>query len=157
MKGITAVFYRDYRQRITNVGFVFWDIFVPLTYLALFGMGFERALATALVVDGKLLEYTAFLFPGVIAMIAFTVAMDAVGVFHGQRVWDLLRAPDLSDYSTAAPDRQDLFQCGIEPDRCRSGRQPRRFRACTSAFAGTCCLSLRCCGHGDDRRLVFFL
>jgi hypothetical protein len=30
MKGIAAVFYRDYRQRVTNIGFVFWDLFVPL-------------------------------------------------------------------------------------------------------------------------------
>lgn len=28
MNGVAAVFYRDYRQRITNVAFVFWDLFV---------------------------------------------------------------------------------------------------------------------------------
>ncbi len=45
MTGIAAVIYRDWRQRITNIGFVFWDLFVPIAYLTLFGTGFERALA----------------------------------------------------------------------------------------------------------------
>ena len=45
MRGIAAVFCRDYRQRMTNLAFVFWDMFVPLAYLALFGMGFQRIVA----------------------------------------------------------------------------------------------------------------
>ena len=44
MNAIAAVFYRDYRQRITNAAFLFWDLFVPLAYLLLFGLGFERLL-----------------------------------------------------------------------------------------------------------------
>ena len=39
MRGILAVFYRDYRQRITNIGWLFWDLFVPVAYLVLFGTG----------------------------------------------------------------------------------------------------------------------
>ncbi len=35
MSGIASIFYRDYRQRITNIGFVFWDLFAPLAYLTL--------------------------------------------------------------------------------------------------------------------------
>jgi ABC-2 type transport system permease protein len=77
MKAIAAVFYRDYRQRITNVGFVFWDLFVPLAYLALFGMGFERGFGSALIVEGQAVDYISFLLPGVIAMITFTVALNA--------------------------------------------------------------------------------
>jgi ABC-2 type transport system permease protein len=76
MRGIAAVFYRDYRQRITNIGFVFWDLFVPLAYLVLFGMGFERMLGGSLAVEGQVLGYTAFLLPGVLAMVTFTVAMN---------------------------------------------------------------------------------
>jgi ABC-2 type transport system permease protein len=81
VREIAAVIYRDWRQRITNIGFVFWDIFVPVTYLALFGTGFERALATAFVVDGQPLDYTAYLLPGVIAMTAFSVAMNTAWGF----------------------------------------------------------------------------
>jgi ABC-2 type transport system permease protein len=76
MTGIAAIFYRDYRQRMTNVGFVFWDLFVPLAYLVLFGLGFERMLGGALVVEGHAIGYTAFLLPGVLAMVTFTVAMN---------------------------------------------------------------------------------
>ena len=63
MREIAAVVYRDWRQRITNVGFVFWDLFVPVAYLMLFGTGFERALATSFVVDGQAVDYTAYLLP----------------------------------------------------------------------------------------------
>src|SRR5438876_9797330 len=69
MRAIAAVFYRDYRQRLTNIAFVFWDMFVPLAYLALFGTGFERIVAPSF-------GYTAFLLPGVLGMITFTVAMN---------------------------------------------------------------------------------
>lgn len=81
MREIAAVVYRDWRQRITNVGFVFWDLFVPVAYLTLFGTGFERALATSFVVDGQPLDYTAYLLPGVIAMTAFSVAMNTAWGF----------------------------------------------------------------------------
>jgi len=81
VREIAAVVYRDWRQRITNVGFVFWDLFVPVAYLTLFGTGFERALATSFVVDGRPLEYSAYLLPGVIAMTAFSVAMNTAWGF----------------------------------------------------------------------------
>lgn len=76
MSGIAAVIYRDWRQRITNLGFVFWDLLVPVAYLLLFGTGFDRALAQSFIVDGRELGYTAYLLPGVIAMTAFSVAMN---------------------------------------------------------------------------------
>lgn len=76
MTGIGAVFYRDYRQRMTNIGFVFWDLFVPLAYLALFGMGFERMLGSSVAVGEQAFGYTAFLLPGVLGMVTFSVAMN---------------------------------------------------------------------------------
>jgi ABC-2 type transport system permease protein len=81
VREIAAIVYRDWRQRITNVGFVFWDLFVPVAYLMLFGTGFERALATSFVVDGEPLDYRAYLLPGVIAMTAFSVAMNTAWGF----------------------------------------------------------------------------
>ena len=81
MSGIAGVIYRDWRQRITNVGFVFWDLFVPVAYLMLFGTGFDRALAKSFIIDGQELEYTAYLLPGVIAMTAFSVAMNTAWGF----------------------------------------------------------------------------
>lgn len=81
MNGISAVFYRDYRQRITNIGFVFWDLFVPLAYLVLFGMGFERMLGGTLNFESQAIGYIAFLLPGVLGMVTFSVAMNTAWGF----------------------------------------------------------------------------
>jgi ABC-2 type transport system permease protein len=78
---ITAVFYRDYRQRMTNIGFVFWDLFVPLAYLILFGLGFERMVGGSIAVEGQALGYTAFLLPGILGMVTFSVAMNTAWGF----------------------------------------------------------------------------
>jgi ABC-2 type transport system permease protein len=76
MNSVSAVFYRDYKQRITNIGFVFWDLFVPVAYLLLFGTGFQRAVAGEFVIDGMAFSYTAFFLPGVLAMTTFGIAMN---------------------------------------------------------------------------------
>lgn len=81
MTGIGAVFYRDYRQRITNIGFVFWDLFVPLAYLVLFGLGFERMVGGAISLGDQSLGYTTFLLPGVLGMVTFSVAMNTAWGF----------------------------------------------------------------------------
>jgi ABC-2 type transport system permease protein len=76
MNGVSAIFYRDYRQRMTNVGFVFWDLLAPLAYLILFGIGFEKMMGGAPVISGQSFSYTAFLVPGVLGMVTFTIAMN---------------------------------------------------------------------------------
>ena len=77
MNGVSAIFYRDYRQRITNKTLVIWDLLAPLAYLLLFGSGFERMMGGTLSVDGQTFSYTAFLVAGVIAMVTFSVAMNS--------------------------------------------------------------------------------
>jgi ABC-2 type transport system permease protein len=76
VSSIGAVFYRDYRQRITNIGWLFWDLLVPVAYLVLFGVGFDRAIASDFVIDGVSVDYVAFLLPGILAMTCFGVAMN---------------------------------------------------------------------------------
>jgi ABC-2 type transport system permease protein len=76
MSAIAAVFYRDYRQRITNIGWLFWDLLVPVAYLVLFGVGFDRAMPGEFDVAGTRVDYVAFLLPGVLAMTCFGVAMN---------------------------------------------------------------------------------
>ncbi len=76
MSGVRAVFYRDYRQRITNIGWLFWDLMVPVAYLVLFGVGFDRAMAGGFTIAGASVDYVAFLLPGVLAMTCFGVAMN---------------------------------------------------------------------------------
>lgn len=81
MSAIFAVFYRDLRQRINNVGFMFWDVFAPVAYLLLFGTGFERAMGGGFNVNGLAVDYTSFLLPGVLSMTAFTIAMNTSWTF----------------------------------------------------------------------------
>lgn len=76
MKEIAALVYRDCLQRITNIAFVIWDVFVPLAYLLLFGTGFDNIIGQDFTAGGMTFSYTAFLLPGVIAMTAFSVAMN---------------------------------------------------------------------------------
>ena len=76
MNAIAAVFYRDYRQRITNAAFLVWDLMIPLTYLLLFGLGFDRLLGGAIALGGQQISYIAFLLPGILAMVTFYVALN---------------------------------------------------------------------------------
>lgn len=82
MTPVVAVFYRDYRQRITNVAFVFWDLFVPVAYLLLFGLGFERTLGTQFSIGATPLSYAEFFLAGVLAMTTFGIALNnSWGIF----------------------------------------------------------------------------
>jgi ABC-2 type transport system permease protein len=76
MNAVGAVFYRDYKQRITNIGWLFWDMCVPVAYLALFGLGFERGVAGDFSVAGRAVSYGAYLLAGVLGMTTFTIAMN---------------------------------------------------------------------------------
>lgn len=101
MTGIGGIFYRDYRQRMTNIGFVFWDLFVPLAYLLLFGIGFERMLGGGIAIADQSFGYTAFLLPGVLGMVTFSVAMNTSwgffmdkdsGIFYEMLTYPITRA-----------------------------------------------------------------
>jgi ABC-2 type transport system permease protein len=76
MNGIAAVFYRDYRQRVTSVAFLVWDLMIPLAYLLLFGLGFDGLLRSGVALEGQQVTYTAFLLPGILAMVTFYVALN---------------------------------------------------------------------------------
>ncbi|MET0514741.1 MAG: ABC transporter permease [Nitrospiraceae bacterium] len=81
MNGVVGVFYRDYRQRITNIAFVFWDLFVPVAYLLLFALGFERTIGK-FSVEGLEVGYADFFLAGVLAMTTYGIAMNTSwGVF----------------------------------------------------------------------------
>lgn len=77
MNGAHAIFYRDYRQRITNKTLVIWDLLAPLAYLLLFGSGLESMMGGTIALDGRVLGYTDFLLSGVIAMVTYSVAMNS--------------------------------------------------------------------------------
>jgi ABC-2 type transport system permease protein len=76
MNMILAVLYREYRIRKTSLTWLFYDLFMPLTYLLLFGIGLDRAFANGIPVAGGTVPYNAFFLPGVLAMACFGIAIN---------------------------------------------------------------------------------
>ena len=76
MTMILAVMYREYRIRTTSMTWLFYDLFMPLTYLLLFGIGLDRAFDTGLSVGETTVRYNAFFLSGVITMACFGIAIN---------------------------------------------------------------------------------
>jgi ABC-2 type transport system permease protein len=76
MKMIAAVMYREFRIRTTSMTWTFYDLFMPLTYLLLFGLGLDRAIAGGLIVGGVTFTYNAFFLAGILAMASFGIAIN---------------------------------------------------------------------------------
>lgn len=76
MTMILAVMYREYRIRTTGFMWLFYDLFMPLTYLLLFGIGLDRAFAGGITVDGGTVRYNAFFLSGVLSMACFGIAIN---------------------------------------------------------------------------------
>ncbi len=76
MSMIFAVMYREYRIRRTSLTWLFYDLFMPLTYLLLFGIGLDRAFAGGIPVGGAMMPYNAFFLSGVLAMACFGIAIN---------------------------------------------------------------------------------
>lgn len=85
MKGIMAVLYREYRFRRTNLTFLFWDIFVPIAYLLMFGYGFQRSLGGSFVDSASQADYASFFLAGVLTMTSFSIAMNTSWRFFTER------------------------------------------------------------------------
>jgi ABC-2 type transport system permease protein len=61
---------------------VFYDLFLPITYLLLFGIGLDRAFASGIQSGGRVVSYNAFFLAGVLAMASFGIAINtAYGFF----------------------------------------------------------------------------
>ena len=73
---ILAVMYREYLIRTTTLTWAFYDLFIPVTYLLLFGLGLDRAVGSGLSIAGKQVGYSAFFLPGVLAMASFGIAIN---------------------------------------------------------------------------------
>jgi ABC-type polysaccharide/polyol phosphate export permease len=139
VSGLAAVVYRDWRQRMTNIGFVFWDVVVPLAYLLLFGTGFDRMLPVSMVVDGHPLSYTAFLLPGVIAMTAFSVAMNTAwgffmdkdsGIFYELLTYPITRRQLLIGKGASTSCWAPPGRCWRSPSACSGSACACRGRRC---------------------------
>jgi len=78
---IGAVLYREGKIRATNVTFIFWDVFYPLAYLLVFGVGMTHAIGGG--IAG--LDYNAFFLGGVLGMASFGIASNTAWSFFMDR------------------------------------------------------------------------
>jgi len=99
MAPIAAVFYREGKIRVTNVTFIFWDLFYPLGYMLVFGVGVNYALGSPLPTGG--VDYNAFFLAGVLGMASFGIAANTAwgffldrdnGIFYEMLTYPLSRA-----------------------------------------------------------------
>jgi ABC-type multidrug transport system permease subunit len=82
MRMVLAVMYREYLVHTTSMTWVFYDLFLPITYLLLFGIGLDRAFAAGIESGGHLVTYNSFFLAGVLAMSGFGIAINtAYGFF----------------------------------------------------------------------------
>lgn len=80
---ITAVVYRDALIRLTSLTWFFFDLAVPLLYLLMFGVGFDKAVGMGMVVSETAIRYNEFFLAGVLAMSCFGSAINqSYGFFH---------------------------------------------------------------------------
>jgi len=83
MNNILAVLYRDTLIRLTSLTWFFFDLAVPLLYLLMFGVGFDKAIKLGITNGGTPVGYNEFFLAGVLAMSCFGSAINqAYGFFH---------------------------------------------------------------------------
>ncbi|MFQ5696637.1 MAG: ABC transporter permease [Terriglobia bacterium] len=83
MSSISAVFYREGKIRFTNLVWVFFDLFYPLAYFLLFGVGMNYAFGQAL--PRLETDYNAFFLAGAVGMANFGIATNTAWGFFNDR------------------------------------------------------------------------
>jgi ABC-2 type transport system permease protein len=103
MRGLQAIIYREAKVRFTNYAWIFWDLFYPLGYLLVFGVGVDYALGSPFPDLG--VSYNAFFLGGVLAMASFGIASNTAwgffldrdnGIFFEMLTYPLSRAEFLA-------------------------------------------------------------
>jgi ABC-2 type transport system permease protein len=99
MTPINAMLYREAKIRFTNFAWVFWDLFYPLGYLLVFGVGINAALGSPF--PSLEVDYNAFFLAGVLGMASFGIANNTAwgifvdrdnGIFYEMLTYPLSRA-----------------------------------------------------------------
>ncbi|MGB6484475.1 MAG: ABC transporter permease [Candidatus Acidiferrales bacterium] len=83
MGPLEAVVYREIKIRSTNMTFMFFDLFYPLLYLLMFGVGVNAALGTPSLGAG--IDYNSFFLAGVLGMASFGIATTSSWSFFLDR------------------------------------------------------------------------
>ncbi len=83
MNALAAIMSREGKIRATNLTFIFWDLFYPLGYLLVFGVGINASLGFT---TGSLaVNYNAFFLAGVLSMASFGIASNTSWSFFLDR------------------------------------------------------------------------
>ncbi len=80
---LVAVMFREGKIRATNFLFIFWDLFYPLGYLLVFGIGMNASLSFTSGLGG--VDYNAFFLAGVLGMASFGIAANTSWSFFLDR------------------------------------------------------------------------
>ena len=83
MSALSAIMYREGKIRATNLTFIFWDLFYPLGYLLVFGVGMTQAMGMKPAGIG--VDYNAFFLAGVLGMASFGIASNTAWSFFMDR------------------------------------------------------------------------
>ncbi|NUN68663.1 MAG: ABC transporter permease [Bacteroidetes bacterium] len=76
MRNVLAVVYRDALIRLTSLTWLFFDMAVPLLYLLMFGVGFNKAVGMGVTMGGAAVSYNDFFLAGVLSMSCFGSAIN---------------------------------------------------------------------------------
>jgi ABC-2 type transport system permease protein len=83
MSALMAIMVREGKIRATNLTFIFWDLFYPLGYLLVFGVGINASLGFTTGTSG--MDYNAFFLAGVLSMASFGIAANTSWSFFLDR------------------------------------------------------------------------
>ena len=83
MNALTAIIAREGKIRATNLTFIFWDLFYPLGYLLVFGVGINASLGFSS--GDESVSYSAFFLAGVLSMASFGIASNTSWSFFLDR------------------------------------------------------------------------
>lgn len=83
MTAVGAMLYREAKIRATNLIFIFWDVFYPLAYMLVFGVGVNAALGSPLAAGQ--VDYNSFFLASVLGMASFGIASNTSWSFFLDR------------------------------------------------------------------------
>ena len=83
MTAVDAMLYREAKIRATNLVFIFWDVFYPLGYMLVFGVGINAALGSPQLPQH--VDYNAFFLASVLGMASFGIAANTSWSFFLDR------------------------------------------------------------------------
>jgi ABC-2 type transport system permease protein len=99
VNALAAILAREGKIRATNLTFIFWDLFYPLGYLLVFGVGINASLGFT--TGDVAVDYNAFFLAGVLSMASFGIAANTSwsffldrdnGIFYEMLTYPMSRA-----------------------------------------------------------------